>query len=111
MEIQSALTPPVIENHTSIPNPSIIPKQIGDDVTIEQPTNSDHDTVPIPNVEIEDAETLDYEKRKDEGDKQVEKIPMALKRLLSHNKEGLKENPAVSDNEGRRLRSRTNNAP
>ena len=28
---------------------------------------------------------------------------MALKRLLSHNKEGLKENPTVSDNEGRRL--------
>ena len=111
MEIQSAPTSPVIENHTTIPNPSIIPKQIGDDVTIEQPTNSDHDTVPITNVEIEDAVTLDYEKRKDEGDKQVEKMPMALKRLLSHNKEGLKENPTVSDNEGRRLRSRTNNAP
>ena len=116
MEIQAAPTmnPQTIENNTPTPiqNPSIIPKQIGNDIASEHPTNSDHDTVPLTNVDLEETETLDNGNNKDEGNKQVEKVPMALKRLFSHNKEGLKENPTVPDNEGRRLRSRKpNNAP
>ena len=123
MEIQPApkAMPPItsLDSESQSPKSTLspLPKAIGNDTTpvnevhdtlrdIEHPLNIGHDTIPHTVRHTDVIEPSNNSQTINEGMIQEDKIHTSLKRLLPHNKEGLRENSNASEhNIGRRLRS------
>ena len=115
MVIQPAPTTPTFIRNDNPPSPS--PNSQSYDKTLpitneqETPLNHEYltldtvnDTIP-PSVDIDQPQGT--KQKYDEPRKEDNyKMPMTLKRLFPHNKEGIKDNIAVYDNNGRHLRNR-----